>query len=593
MRVSLGHVGDVLVRYLLPQRFAVGVLALVLAASIGLQLASPQILRSFIDAATAASAAPLHLSLIAVLFIAAALVQQAMAVAATYVSERVGWTATNELRADLLRHCLGLDLAFHKRRTPGELIERIDGDVTALATFFSQFVVQLLGNLLLLLGILVALWLVDWRAGLVLLACSAVSAGYMAKVRTVAVPPWRAFRQASAELFGFIEERLAGTEDIRSSGATAYVMRRLYAFTRARISTGRRARLYGSIQWGGPIILFAMTTAASFGVAALLFSRGSITLGTAFLIYSYTSLSFRPLRIISNQMDDFQKAGAGLVRIQELLHTRSALADGPGDPIPPGALAVDFDHVSFAYESSGAPDDLALRDVSFHLRPGATLGLLGRTGSGKTTITRLLFRLYDPTAGAVRLGGVDLRRAKLADLRARVGLVTQDVQLFQATVRENVTLFDGSIPDARILEAFDELGLGGWLRALPRGLDTVLGAGGGGLSAGESQLLAFTRVLLRDPGLVILDEASSRLDPATERLIDGAVGRLLDGRTGIIIAHRLATVRRVDEIMVLERGRVVEHGEREALAAAGSSRFARLLAAGREAVAAGQPAGVA
>jgi len=230
------------------------------------------------------------------------------------------------------------------------------------------------------------------------------------------------------------------------------------------------------------------------------------------------------------------------------------------------------------------PPSSVLSEVSFTLAPGTKLGLLGRTGSGKTTLSRLIFRLYDPTAGAIRIGGVDLRDAAFVDLRGRVGMVTQDVQLFQASIRDNLALFDRAIDDARIEWALDELGLLEWLRALPDGLDTRLGAGGLGLSAGEAQLLAFARVFLRDPGLVILDEASSRLDPATERLLERAIDRLLAGRTAIIIAHRLGTVQRADAILILDRGQVAEYGPREQLARDESSRFAQLLQTGLEEV---------
>jgi ABC-type multidrug transport system fused ATPase/permease subunit len=266
--------------------------------------------------------------------------------------------------------------------------------------------------------------------------------------------------------------------------------------------------------------------------------------------------------------------------VRELLGTRSALVDGPGAPLPRGPLAVELDRVSFGY----GEEEMVLREVTLRLAPGTTLGLLGRTGSGKTTIARLLFRLYDPAAGTVRLGGVDAREARLADLRARVGMVTQDVQLFRATVRENLTFFDASVPDERIWDALERLGLAEWCRALPQGLDTLLGGGGAGLSAGEAQLLAFTRVFLKDPGLVILDEASSRLDPVTERLIESAVERLCRERTAIVIAHRLATVERVDEILILEDGRVLEHGRRAELAADSESRFAGLLRTGLDQV---------
>jgi ATP-binding cassette subfamily B protein len=216
--------------------------------------------------------------------------------------------------------------------------------------------------------------------------------------------------------------------------------------------------------------------------------------------------------------------------------------------------------------------------------------LLGRTGSGKTTIARLLLRLYDPQSGVLRIGSTDgrssdVRQIAAEDLHRRIGMVTQEVQLFRATVRDNLTLFDPSIPDQRILEALERLGLSAWLARLPHApsgtvLDVELAPGGTDLSAGEGQLLAFARVFLRDPGLVILDEASSRLDPGTERLLERAVDGLLAERTAILIAHRLSTLERADDIAILEDGRIVEHGARATLAADPHSRFRALLDGG-------------
>ncbi len=218
-----------------------------------------------------------------------------------------------------------------------------------------------------------------------------------------------------------------------------------------------------------------------------------------------------------------------------------------------------------------------LHDVYLSLPAGKVLGVLGRTGSGKTTIARLLFRLYDPTGGAVRLAGVDVRDVPRAELTRRVGMITQEVQLFHATVRDNLALFDRTVADETILAALHDLGLEPWYRSLSKGLDTPL-AGGNGLSAGEAQLLAFVRVFLKDPGLVILDEATARLDPATEALLERAVSKLLSGRTGIVIAHRLGTLQRADDVLVLEQGRAVEHGDRALLAGDAASRFYELSA---------------
>ena len=248
--------------------------------------------------------------------------------------------------------------------------------------------------------------------------------------------------------------------------------------------------------------------------------------------------------------------------------------------LPAGPLAVRFEGVTFSYEAG----ESVLRGLSFSLKPGETLGLLGRTGSGKTTLTRLLARLYDPDRGSIRLDGVDLHELSMDTLRHHVGVVTQDVQFFRATVRDNLTFFRAGIADADILEVFRQLDLWAWYRTLPNGLDTLLGPGGAGLSAGQSQLLAFARVFLRDPGLVILDEATSRLDPATERYVEHAIERLLAGRTGIIVAHRLRTVGRVDRIMILQDGRIAELGRRIDLLQDPGSRFSALLRVGLEEV---------
>ena len=234
--------------------------------------------------------------------------------------------------------------------------------------------------------------------------------------------------------------------------------------------------------------------------------------------------------------------------------------------------------MSFSY----ADDKPLLQNLKFKLESGKALGLLGRTGSGKTTLARLIFRLYDTASGDIRLDGVAIRDAKLSELRERVALVTQDVQLFQASVRDNITFFNSNISDKRIIEVINALELSEWFSKLPDGLDTRLETGGRSLSAGEAQLLAFTRVFLRNPGLVILDEASSRLDPATEQLVERAIDKLLENRTAIIIAHRLGTVERVDDILIMEEGKAVEHNNRLKLLEDPSSRFSELQKTGLE-----------
>jgi ABC-type multidrug transport system fused ATPase/permease subunit len=568
--------GKLLVTYLRPERGGVVTLAALLLGSIGLQLLNPQVVKRFLDSATG-GADDRTLAAAAGLFLVTALLQQGMVVGATYLSERIGWSATNTLRAELLLHCLRLDPQFHKSRTPGELIERIDGDATALANFFSRLVIQVAGNFLLLAGVLFLLWRIDWRVGLLLTIFVALFWLVIHAVQAFAASLWKAARQQSAELYGFLEERLAGTEDIRSSGAQGYTLRRLYERLGELRRAGWRARLAGRLVWTNSDLLFTLATAAVYLLAAKLFQSQVATIGTVYLISLYLGLLIRPLRQIATQAEDFQKASAGIARIRELLSQRSAIPDAGCRPLPSGPLPLAFHSVRFGYDADQAP---VLDGLSFQLPPGRVLGVLGRTGSGKTTLARLLFRLFDPQSGAIALGGVDLRDTPLAELRRRVGIVTQEVQLFNASLRDNLTFFDSTLSDARILAAIETLGLSTWYESLPDGLETRLATGSGGLSAGEAQLLAFTRIFLRDPGLVILDEASSRLDPATEQRIERAVSSLLLNRTGILIAHRLQTVHHADEILILEGGVIREHGARLELMQNPDSRFARLLRTG-------------
>jgi ATP-binding cassette, subfamily B, bacterial len=578
VRISLGQYWRLLATYLKPQGRRTAFLGLLLLASIALQLGAPQILRQFIDRALAGE--PLGtLFWFAGLFLALALLTQVVNLAEVWLAENVGWTATNNLRSDLALHVLRLDASFHNATTPGALIERVDGDVAKLGNFFSRFTVYVLGNALLGAGVLVLLFRIDWRVGGALALFAVLALVVMNALRDVALPHWAAEREASARLFGFIEERLAGTEDIRSSGAVDYVMRGNHEHARDLLRKGRKAAVLGATGFVS-VLLFPLGTAVALGLGAWLYRAGDITLGTVFLIYQYAELLNRPIEQITRQMQDLQQAGASIGRVQELLDTEGTIEDGSGAPAPRDhrALAVAFDRVTFGY----GPDEPVVRDVSFRLAPGEILGLVGRTGSGKTTLTRLLFRLHDPSAGAVRIGDVDLRDYRLSDLREQIGIVTQDIQLFQATVRDNLTLFDPSIDEERILATLRDLGLGHWLDSLPNGLDSPLASGGTGLSAGEAQLLAFARVFLHDPRIVVLDEASSRLDPATERRLEHAIDTLLSGRTGIVIAHRLATVRRADTILVMEDGRIAEYGPRADLAADPSSRFARMLRTGHD-----------
>lgn len=576
-----GRSRSLLATYLRPYWPRASLLAVLVLATIALQLANPQILRRFIDGARAGVELA-ALNQLALLFLGVVALTQIVAIGAAWQSERLGWDATNRLREDLALHCLRLPQSFHHLHPPGELIQRVDGDVDALANFFTQFVIRIAGNSLLLVGIFVTMLLEDWCLGALVAACVLVGVPVLLRVRYVAVPAFTAHRASFADLSGFWEEHIAGAEDLRSLGALPYTMQRHFGLLAVHMQTARRSQLMSRLMQSCSEGLLALGTAAAIALGAYLLTRGTLTLGTLYLVLAYTGLIALNLLQITMQLDDFHKAAGAVERIDELLSIPDPLMMPASATLPHGPPRLCFDHVSFGY-TSDAP---VLHDVSFVLEPGAVLGLLGRTGSGKSTLARLVLRFYDADSGAISWNGVDLRAVPLAELRGRLGVVTQEVQLFHASVRDNLTLFDTDIADEQIHAAIQALGLDGWLAALPDGLDTLLAGGGGGLSAGEAQLLAFTRVFLRDPSLVILDEASSRLDPATEQLVGRAVERLLRGRTAIVIAHRLRTVERVDQILIMENGRIAEHGPRSELAVDPRSRLHVLLRTGLDVVSA-------
>lgn len=574
-RLSSTHI---LVRYLRPRAGGVVVLGLLLLAATALAVIGPQFLRGFIDQAE--QAAPVSALLrAAVVFMAFALLADVLTMVADYQGARLAWAATNDLRTDLADHCMRLDMSFYQRQSSGELIERIDGDVGKLANFFSRMVLLIASNLLLLTGIGIALFLEDWRIGLCYVPFVLGSILLLRKLVGGAIPAAAAQRAATAKLLGFIEEHFGGLEDVRANGARGHVVRGFWRAGAVLLTAVRRAALLG-VRWPA-----AAQSMASLGLVlsliagVMLYFAGQVSLGGAYLFVAYAGMLQMPLMIIVMQVHDMEQALGALRRIKELFGERSSVVDGP-DRLPDRpagtGTALELDAVSFAYQ----PGEFALRDVSLRLAPGERVVLVGRTGSGKSTLARLLLRFADPTSGRIMLDGKDMREVSVEDIRHHVGMVTQEVQIFHGTVRDNVTVFDQQVPDEDVTSALHQAGLGEWLAQLPDGLDTELGVGANGLSAGEEQLLAFARVLLTDPGLVVLDEASSRLDPRSKEVFDVAVDRLFTGRTAVVIAHQLDTVRSADQVVVLREGKVVEHGAPGVLLDDPGSELSRLWVAG-------------
>lgn len=553
-------------------------MALTMAVSGALPLAGPILIALFIDDAISGATAG-RLTTWAGIYVATGVLRQLMALAVAWTATDLAWRVTNELRHDLAAHVLGLDLAFHRATSPGELVSRVDGDVTALSDFVARFVPRALAAVVTLVGIVAVLVVRDWRIGIGFALYLALAVAAVLRLKDMAVEEAAGEHAASGRMYGEIEERLAGADDLRSNGGGSHAVA---TFQTAMTKVLRAALLrerQGVALWTISTLVFVAGGLAALAIDAALLARGSISLGSAFLIFQYTQLMREPLGQLADETERVQRAAGGMVRSLELLAERPTLLDHGTESLPPGPLTLELDSLAFAYADEADPQPV-IDDLSLRLEAGGTIGVLGRTGSGKTTLARLALRLVEPTAGTIRLGGVSVSDVALAELRSRTGVVSQDVHLFGSTIRDNLTLFDDSVTDEMLWGALSELQLDEWVAAMSDGLDTVLGAEGDGLSAGEGQLIALARLFLRSPDFVLLDEASSRIDPETERRVTAAIDRLLAGRTGVVIAHRLSTVERLDQVLILDRGRVAEHGDTAALRDDPDSRYARLLAVG-------------
>ena len=542
--------------------------ALIAGASAG-ALAGPLIVRRIVDEATDGTTAAVVVRL-GVLFLIVAIVTQVLNVVVVRSATIAAWRITNGLRLDITRHVLGLDHEFHRQHTPGELIQRVDGDVTNVSNFLSQVVPKVAGAAIVLSGMLGVLTVLDWRLGLGMLVYLGISILLVLSMRHRAVRESSDEMSSYARLYGGIEERLTAVEDLRANGAENHAMWRFVEDSSEAIESAVRREAAFLRMWWALQIDVAIGLVGTLVLSAALVSNGAITLGTAFLLFQYVHLMIRPLEELADQLEVIQKANGAMHRVFELLAIEPTVVDSGTTSPPPGPLSVTCTDVGFAY------DDVQriLHDVDVEIAGGRSVGVVGRTGSGKTTFSRLLLRLVETTHGCVALGGVPIADIPLAELRRRVALVPQEVELFEGTIRDNVTLFDPQPADADVEQALRHVGLDA---LVDTGIDRPLGSGGAGLSAGQAQLLALARVWLRNPDLVVLDEATARVDPETERRIAAAIDELMKGRTTFVIAHRLSTLDMVDEVIVFDHGRIAEHGDRTALVDNRDSRFRQLL----------------
>ena len=602
-----------MVRYLRPYRGQVAFAVIVTLAASAVQLAYPWLTKEAIDLGIR-HRDTYWLDRIAVAYLSALLIGFGLGYLQTQIMQRVGQNLMRDLRADLFRHIQRLPVSYFDRQPVGRLMTRVTNDVEVLNEMFTAGVDALFGDLFILIGIVVAM--AQLNVELLVVTFSVlplmvlVTLTFRAKVRRV----FRDVRSCVARLNAFLNENLGGMSTVQLLGREDRNLGEFRAINAAHRDANLLANRYHAVFFPLLEMVSAMALALIVWYGGRQVMWTGITLGTLVAFIQYTQRFFRPLSDLSEKYGILQQAMASAERIFELLdtpvddaavnlpsvraiarsehsgavshgaasggrgregrliHTRSPLAPPPAgglghtdDADGSGGMHVEFDHVWFAY----AGERWVLEDVSFTLAPGERVAIVGATGSGKTTLTSLLMRFYAPQRGQIRVNGRPLAEWDPEALRRRIGLVLQDVFLFSGTVEDNLTLGDPLVSGEQARAAATEVHADDVVRRLPGGYAAAIRERGATLSAGEKQLLAFARTLARNPGLLVLDEATSSVDTHTERLIRSALKRLLAGRTSLVIAHRLSTIHDVDRIVVLHHGRIRESGSHAQLMAAG------------------------
>ena len=514
---------------------------------------------------------PVAMRLIVVVLLASVLLRLALQGVQSFNIQAVGQRLTARIRQDLFAHSINLSVRFHDRMPVGKLLTRLTSDVDALAEVFGSGAVGVLGDLVSLSVIAVTMLLVEWRLGLLLLA---------AQIPVTLVILWlqRRYRKANyrvreelSQLNADFQENLQGLEVVQMFRREAVNGQRFNATGMAYRRAVNGTIFFDSsisafIEW---VALGAVAVVLSLG--GWMVTSGSMGLGTLTTFILYSQRLFDPLRQLAERFTQIQGGLTAVERIGELLEEPIEIVDhadsegGVQNATAGGVRGeVVFENVSFAYR----PDEPILRNLNFRIAAGEHVALVGPTGSGKSTVIRLLCRLYEPQEGRILLDGQDIRTLPIQELRQQLGVVLQDTFLFSGTVGDNLRL-DVPIDDRRLRGVCRDLGLDPLLARLPDGLDTTLRERGGNLSSGERQLLAVARVAIRNPTVLVMDEATAFMDPSTEATLQRDLDRLLVKRTAVVIAHRLATVEAADRIFVLRRGQLIEQGTHQELRALG------------------------
>ena len=514
------------------------------------------------------------------------------------------------LRERIVRHILGLSLQQHGDQRRGVLVARATSDVESLSEFFSWSAIAWITNAVVMFVVGIAMLIIDWRLALTTFVMAAPLVPFMRTMQRRLRDSHGQVREHVGSYLGQVSELIGGASLIRAYQAEGLVGEAAIKASDRRRDANVKAGIQSAILGVGNQVfeVAAVITVLAFGL--WLGEGGSLSAGTLVSFVFLVSRFLEPLGELSEVVDQTQRAAAGITRVLDLLDMRAEVQE-PAHPVPlpSGSLSVSFDDVSFRYASrtadpavdadnlaangagASAPaaggdpqhatkvEGFAIDHLSLSIAAGTTVAIVGATGSGKSTLARLLVRTTDPEAGAVRLGGVDVRSVSFADLRKRVQLVPQDPFLFDTTIGANLALADDSLDDAGKLALFDDLGIGEWIRSMPSGLETQVGERGGLLSAGERQLVVLARTRACNPDILVLDEATSSVDATTEARLAETIMHLASGRTTVVIAHRLTTAARADRVVVMEAGAIVEDGPPEVLAQTSGGHYARLWSA--------------
>lgn len=561
-----------LLRYLRPYRGRVILSVGLLLLLSGLALVGPYIIKVAIDRAIAAENVPADerlrtLTLMGCLFLFVLVLEFALRYVQVLITQLVGQRVMYDMRMEIFSHLQKLSLTYFNKNPVGRLMTRVTSDVEVLNEMFTSGVVQIFGDIFLLVGIVVAMLVLHVKLALItfLVLPLIFFSSYLFRSRVR--DSYRNVRTRIARLNAFLQESLTGMKAIQLFSAERRNYQRFHDLNGDHRDAHLRSVFYYAVFFPVIEVIGAIATALIIWFGGNWSLEDALTFGALAAFLQYSAQFFRPIRDLSEKYNVLQAAMASSERIFMLLDTApriqapprfSAAADRAGSIIAMGSLGgrIEFDNVSFAYRDG----ECVLKDISLTVESGESVALVGATGSGKSTLVTLLGRFYDVQEGAIRIDGIDLREMDPALLRRRVGTVLQDVFLFSGSIDRNIRLGSESISRESMIEASKFANAHSFISRLDDGYDTVLQERGSGLSTGERQLLAFARTIAYDPGIFILDEATSNIDSETEALIQEALDRIMQKRTSIVIAHRLSTIQKVDRIVVLHHGEIREMG---------------------------------